>query len=77
MEVLRYSVIPSTQDLARQLALGSHRLPFAVLAQTQSRGRGRLGRDWLSPEGGLWLTGHSTCLLLKQFARQLWLQRSP
>jgi BirA family biotin operon repressor/biotin-[acetyl-CoA-carboxylase] ligase len=56
MEVLRYSVIPSTQDLARQLALGSHRLPFAVLAQTQSRGRGRLGRDWLSPEGGLWLT---------------------
>ncbi len=56
MEVLRYSKIPSTQDTARRLALGSRHLPFAIVAQTQSEGRGRVGRSWLSPEGGLWLT---------------------
>jgi len=56
LELIKYVSIASTQDTARQLAFGSHPLPFAVLAQTQSRGRGRLGRHWYSPQGGLWLT---------------------
>ena len=53
---MRYVSVTSTQDTARQLVLGSHPLPFAVMAQTQSRGRGRLGRHWQSPQGGLWFT---------------------
>ncbi|MCX6063892.1 MAG: biotin--[acetyl-CoA-carboxylase] ligase [Caldiserica bacterium] len=56
MELLTYSNIASTQDTARQIALDGHLLPFAVIAEVQSRGRGRRGKDWDSPAGGLWLT---------------------
>jgi BirA family biotin operon repressor/biotin-[acetyl-CoA-carboxylase] ligase len=56
MELLKYSVISSTQETARQLVLSTHHMPFAVLAETQSGGHGRLGREWQSPPGGLWLT---------------------
>jgi len=43
----------STQDIAREMA--DHGAPegTAVIAGTQLSGRGRLGRSWLSPEGGL------------------------
>lgn len=27
-----------------------------VIAESQTRGRGRMGRKWLSPEGGIWLS---------------------
>jgi len=56
MELVTYSNIASTQDTARQIALGGHLLPFAVIAETQSAGRGRRGKSWDSPQGGLWLT---------------------
>src|SRR5664279_2735729 len=56
MELITYSNITSTQDTARQIALEGHLLPFAVVAETQSAGRGRRGKSWDSPEGGLWLT---------------------
>jgi BirA family biotin operon repressor/biotin-[acetyl-CoA-carboxylase] ligase len=56
MEFLTYENIASTQDTARQIALDGHLLPFAVIAETQSEGRGRRGKSWDSPSGGLWLT---------------------
>jgi BirA family biotin operon repressor/biotin-[acetyl-CoA-carboxylase] ligase len=51
---LRYlEVTSSTQDVAREMA--DHGAPegTVVIAGTQQSGRGRLGRSWLSPEGGL------------------------
>ena len=56
MELVTYSNIASTQDTARQIALDGHLLPFAITAETQSAGRGRRGKSWDSPQGGLWLT---------------------
>jgi BirA family biotin operon repressor/biotin-[acetyl-CoA-carboxylase] ligase len=56
MELLTYSTVASTQDIARQIALDGHVLPFAVWAETQSQGRGRQGKSWDSPLGGLWIT---------------------
>lgn len=43
----------STQDAARDLAERGASEGAAVIAGTQKAGRGRLGRTWFSPEGGL------------------------
>lgn len=50
--------LASTQDRARELAQGSLGVPHGtlVLAGSQTGGRGRRGRSWGSPEGGLWFS---------------------
>ncbi|RLF23507.1 MAG: biotin--[acetyl-CoA-carboxylase] ligase [Thermoprotei archaeon] len=58
---LRYKVIymeevASTQDMARALAEEGAAEGTIVIAEEQSSGRGRLGRPWISPRGGLWFT---------------------
>jgi BirA family biotin operon repressor/biotin-[acetyl-CoA-carboxylase] ligase len=57
--VERFDDIDSTSLLARRLVMEeSHRCtrPHLLIARRQSAGRGRLGRPWCSPEGGLWGT---------------------
>lgn len=46
----------STNDDARELALSGAPHGSAVLAARQTRGRGRAGRAWASPDGGLYLS---------------------
>lgn len=41
----------STQDLAREMALQGEPEGTAVMALSQTRGRGRAGRSWSSPQG--------------------------
>lgn len=48
--------VSSTQDEARRLAALEPGIRRAIRARIQSGGRGRLGNDWHSPEGGLWST---------------------
>ncbi|UCF09690.1 MAG: biotin--[acetyl-CoA-carboxylase] ligase [Candidatus Bipolaricaulota bacterium] len=52
--VHRVGIADSTQDMAREFALQGDRGPLAIVAETQRRGRGRRGRRWLSPRGGLY-----------------------
>ncbi|HVP22647.1 MAG TPA: biotin--[acetyl-CoA-carboxylase] ligase [Conexivisphaerales archaeon] len=46
----------STQDMARKAAEGGCEDGTLVVAETQTSGRGRLGRRWDSDRGGLWFT---------------------
>jgi BirA family biotin operon repressor/biotin-[acetyl-CoA-carboxylase] ligase len=48
--------IGSTMDAARELAKKGAGEGTIVVAEAQTRGRGRLSREWLSPEGGIYFT---------------------
>jgi BirA family biotin operon repressor/biotin-[acetyl-CoA-carboxylase] ligase len=48
--------IGSTQERARELARGGAPHGTLVIAKIQRGGRGRLGRRWGSPSGGLWMS---------------------
>lgn len=54
-QTVRYEETTSTNDICKQLAQ-SGRDNNAVIALRQTAGRGRLGRSFLSPEGGLYLS---------------------
>jgi len=49
-------VVTSTQDIAKDMALKGAPDGTVVMAKKQTQGRGRLGRKWFSPEGGLWFS---------------------
>jgi BirA family transcriptional regulator, biotin operon repressor / biotin---[acetyl-CoA-carboxylase] ligase len=46
----------STQERARELAHAGTPHGTLVVAEIQTGGRGRLGRHWGSPKGGLWMS---------------------
>lgn len=52
--------VESTQAVARELALEGTAERTLIIAETQTAGKGRLGREWESSTGGLYMT-----LLLK------------
>ncbi|MEK6303281.1 MAG: biotin--[acetyl-CoA-carboxylase] ligase [Acidobacteriota bacterium] len=55
--VLRFDRLPSTNDLAREMAASGAEEGVAVMAREQTTGRGRMGRNWSSPAGeGLYLS---------------------
>ena len=55
--VYHFVSLPSTNDTAKELARQGAPEGTLVLAETQSAGRGRLGRTWESPPGtGLYLS---------------------
>ncbi len=46
----------STNDIAKKIALENVTHGFTVIANSQTKGRGRHGRRWVSPKGGIWMT---------------------
>jgi BirA family biotin operon repressor/biotin-[acetyl-CoA-carboxylase] ligase len=48
--------IDSTNKRAKELAMYGAPEGTVVIAETQKEGRGRLGREWLSPTGGLYFS---------------------
>jgi BirA family biotin operon repressor/biotin-[acetyl-CoA-carboxylase] ligase len=55
-EVHHLTVTESTQDVARQLAYAGAPHGTIVIAEEQAAGRGRLGRAYWCPRGGIWCT---------------------
>jgi BirA family biotin operon repressor/biotin-[acetyl-CoA-carboxylase] ligase len=54
--IRRYQTVASTMDVAASLAACGARERTVVVANEQSAGRGRGGRGWQSPAGGLYCT---------------------
>ena len=48
--------VKSTSDWAKKLAKMGAEEGTVTVAETQTAGRGRLGREWSSPRGGLWFS---------------------
>ncbi len=56
-EILVFRRVGSTNDVAIELARSGSPEGTLVVAEEQTRGRGRLGRSWFSPPGtGLWFS---------------------
>jgi BirA family biotin operon repressor/biotin-[acetyl-CoA-carboxylase] ligase len=51
-----FDSIDSTQNQALKMTLDSKNNGAIVIAQKQTGGKGRLGRKWISPKGGIWLS---------------------
>ena len=54
-KLITLAEVSSTNDYARSIA-GEVPEGTVVLAERQTAGRGRKGRRWASPEGGLWMS---------------------
>ncbi|MCU0861191.1 MAG: biotin--[acetyl-CoA-carboxylase] ligase [Methanomassiliicoccales archaeon] len=54
--VLRLDEVTSTNDVAKAKGKEGEPEGLVVVANRQSAGRGRMGRSWSSPEGGLYLS---------------------
>ena len=54
--VYYFDTIDSTQNFAIKIAPNPIENGTVVISQKQTRGRGRFGRKWLSPQGGIWLS---------------------
>lgn len=56
-EIQVFQETASTNDIVEKLARDEVREGVVVFAESQTRGRGRLGRRWISPPGkGLWFS---------------------
>jgi BirA family biotin operon repressor/biotin-[acetyl-CoA-carboxylase] ligase len=55
-KILFLHEVGSTNDLAKEMANYGASEGTIVIAETQTAGRGRLGRKWFSPKGGLYFS---------------------
>lgn len=55
-KILTYESLDSTNDTAYQLAEKGEKEGTVVVAERQKKGKGRQGRRWTSPKGGIYLS---------------------
>lgn len=55
-KIYYFDSVDSTQNFASSIAKKSEEAGSVIIAETQLSGKGRLGRTWVSPKGGIWLS---------------------
>ncbi len=55
-EIHHFNEVTSTNDVAKELAAKGAEEGTVVVSEGQTLGRGRLSREWASPQGGLWFS---------------------
>ncbi|HSA98849.1 MAG TPA: biotin--[acetyl-CoA-carboxylase] ligase [Candidatus Nitrosotenuis sp.] len=55
-KIYYFDAIDSTQSFASTIANNKAEDGTVVISETQDSGKGRLGRSWVSPRGGIWLS---------------------
>jgi biotin-[acetyl-CoA-carboxylase] ligase BirA-like protein len=55
-EIHHFNAVTSTNDVAKKLAAKGAKEGAVVVSERQTLGRGRLGREWASPQGGMWFS---------------------
>ena len=55
-DILYFKEVDSTNDVAKYLAENGAEEGTVVVAEIQNRGKGRMGKTWISPPGGVWMS---------------------
>ncbi len=55
-KIHRYKEVDSTNEVAKKLAMEGAGEGTVVIAEIQTHGRGRYGKTWISPKGGVYLS---------------------
>ncbi len=55
-EIRHYLQLESTNEHTKELASQDEKEGLVVISEVQKGGKGRLGREWHSPSGGIWLS---------------------
>lgn len=53
-DIKHFNQVSSTNIIAKDLAIKNAPHGTLVISDTQTLGKGRLGREWISPKGGIW-----------------------
>jgi len=54
--IRHFPEVTSTNDIAKELAAKGAEEGTVIIAETQTQGRGRIGRRWVSPPRGIWFS---------------------
>jgi BirA family biotin operon repressor/biotin-[acetyl-CoA-carboxylase] ligase len=55
-DIVYLKEIPSTYDNPKDLAKDGAPEGTVIIAEVQKKGKGRMGREWVSPKGGIWMS---------------------
>lgn len=55
-EIHHFQSVPSTNNVAKELAEDGAAEGTVIIAEEQTQGRGRMDRTWHSPAGGIWMS---------------------
>ena len=56
IKLLRFKNVKSTNDLALKLTQKKNSRPTMIVSETQTHGRGTMGKKWISQKGNLFIS---------------------